>query len=116
MKRKFRLTRSMDIQRVRRTGRSYAHPILVLMVQHSDQPFTRVGVIAGKGVGKAVQRNRAKRLLREAFRMIYPSVLHGYDVLLIARKKLLDTKFSEIKEVINSLLSGADLLQTNDNH
>ena len=48
MQRKFRLTRFEDFKRVRRDGKSYAHPLVVLIVQNNDQPRVRVGVAAGK--------------------------------------------------------------------
>ena len=66
MKRRFRLTRSTDFKRVRRSGKSYAHPLVVLYALKSDQAGVRVGVSAGLAVGNAVKRNRAKRLLRAA--------------------------------------------------
>ena len=80
MQRKFRLTRSEDFKRVRRFGKSYAHPLVVLIVQtmtSEPRPVAfsdrgRVGVAAGRTVGTAVYRNRAKRLLREAMRTSYP--------------------------------------------
>ena len=41
MQRKFRLTRSEDFKRVRRSGKSYAHPLVILIVQNSEQPRVR---------------------------------------------------------------------------
>ena len=70
MQRKFRLTRSEDFKRVRRSGKSYAHPLVVLIVQTHEQPRVKIGVAAGRTVGTAVHRNRAKRLLREAMRSL----------------------------------------------
>ena len=76
MQSKFRLTRSEDFKRVRRIGKSYAHPLVVLVVQASEtSTHVRVGVAAGKTTGTAVHRNRAKRLLREAIATL-PDILH----------------------------------------
>ena len=74
MQRKFRLTRSEDFKRVRRSGKSYAHPLVVLIVQSNNQPRVKIGVAAGRTVGTAVYRNRAKRLLREAMRTLIPDI------------------------------------------
>jgi ribonuclease P protein component len=110
VQRKFRLTRSTDFKRVRRTGKSYAHPFVVLVVQTSELPRVRVGVTAGRSVGGAVQRNRAKRLIREAVRPLLPDLLPGRDLILIARPALLSKSLEEIRQVIASLLHRAQIL------
>lgn len=115
MQRKFRLTRSTDFKRVRRTGKSYAHPFVVLVAQASDAPKVRVGVTAGRSVGGAVQRNKAKRLLREAMRPLLPDLPPGWDLVLIARSALLPTSLQEIRRVLLSLLRRAQILpQSNE--
>lgn len=110
MQRKFRLTQSTDFKRVRRTGKSYAHPFVVLVVQTSEVPRVRVGVTAGRSVGGAVQRNRAKRLIREAVRPLLPELLPGWDLILIARPALLSRSLQEIRQVLASLLRRAQIL------
>ena len=110
MQRKFRLTRSTDFKRVRRTGKSYAHPFVVLVVQTSETPRVRVGVTAGRSVGGAVQRNRAKRLLREAMRPLLLDLPPGWDLLLIARPALLAKSLQEIRQVLTSLLHHARII------
>jgi len=110
VQRKFRLTRSTDFKRVRRTGKSYAHPLVVLVAQASESPKVRVGVTAGRSVGGAVQRNKAKRLLREAMRPLLPDLLPGWDLILIARPALLPTSLQEIRRVLKSLLRRAQII------
>ncbi len=107
MQRNFRLTRSDDFQRVRRSGRSYAHPLLVLVVQAGDEGQLHVGVAASRGMGTAVQRNRAKRLLREAMRACLPSTSPGWEILLIARPPLLSCKMPEVRDALLALLRRA---------
>jgi ribonuclease P protein component len=110
VKRRFRLTRSNDFRRVRRYGKSYAHPLVVLYTLRSGQPGVRVGVTAGLTVGKAVRRNRSKRLLREAMRIYLPQVVPGVDLMLIARSALADSNLQQTVEALFSLLKRADLL------
>ena len=110
MQRKFRLTRSEDFKRVRRSGKSYAHPLVVLIVQMHDQPRVRVGVAAGKPVGTAVARNRAKRLLREAMRSLLPNTASNVDMLLIARAALSGATLEETRQALLTLLGRAQLL------
>lgn len=117
MQRKFRLTRSEDFKRVRRSGRSYAHPLVVLIVEKNPQPGIRVGVAAGRAAGSAVRRNRAKRLLREAMRTLLPNVTlrltqdnaSGADLILIARAGLTSATLEETRQALLNLLQRAQL-------
>jgi ribonuclease P protein component len=110
VQRKFRLTRSTDFKRVRRTGKSFAHPFVVLVVHTSEAPRVRVGVTAGRSVGGAVQRNRAKRLLREAMRPLLPDLLPNWDLILIARPSLPAASLREIRQALIGLLRRAQLI------
>jgi ribonuclease P protein component len=114
VQRKFRLTSSTDFQRVRRYGKSYAHPLLVLVV-HPGQPesSSRIGVTASRGVGKAVQRNRARRLLRAAIQPLLASLAPGWELILIARQPVLEASFQHIHEALLLLLKRARVLQEN---
>jgi len=88
VKRKFRITRSIDFKRVRREGRSYAHPLLVLTVASGIGENTRVGFITGKAIGNAVKRNRVKRQLRSIFSEFLPLFMNNYDLVVIAREPI----------------------------
>jgi ribonuclease P protein component len=110
VKRAFRLTRSTDIKRVRHSGKSYAHPLVVLYVLRSDMPGTHVAVTAGLAVGNAVKRNRAKRLLREAMNALLPQTVPGSDLLLIARSPLAAATVHQAREALSNLLQRAGLL------
>jgi ribonuclease P protein component len=110
VKRRFRLTRSTDFKRVRRSGRSFAHPLVVLYADKSPAPEVRVGVSAGLAVGNAVKRNRAKRLLRAAMNDLLPQVLPGSDLLLIARAPLPASDFQQTRQALFSVLKRAGLI------
>ncbi len=117
MQRKFRLTRSEDFKRVRRSGKSYAHPLVVLIVQTRDkrsspvdQPHVKIGVAAGRTVGTAVHRNRAKRLLREAMRPLIPGLPSNLDLVLIARPGLVTATLDETRHALLNLLERAKIL------
>ncbi|HXQ39162.1 MAG TPA: ribonuclease P protein component [Anaerolineales bacterium] len=109
MQRKFRLARSEDFKRVRRSGKSYAHPLVVLIVQTHDQPRVKVGVAAGRTVGTAVYRNRAKRLLREAMRTLIPNIASGLDLILIARPGLVSATLEDTRRALLNLLQRAQI-------
>jgi len=109
---KFRLSRSEDFKRVRRIGKSYAHPFVVLVAQANENPTqpVRVGVAAGKTTGTAVHRNRAKRLLREALRPYLASLASGWDLILIARPPLVTATLDDTRTVLLNLLRRAKIL------
>ena len=113
VKRCFRLTRSDDFKRVRRSGKSYAHPLVILYALKSAQTSVRVGVSAGLAVGNAVKRNRAKRLLRAAMNDLLPWTALGSDLLLIARSPLPQSDLQHTRAALSNLLSRADLLIQN---
>jgi len=112
--RKYRLKRSLEFTRVRRLGKSYAHPLVVLVVLPDTEGKIHVGVTAGRSVGKAVQRNRAKRMLREAIRSLLPMIKPGWKIILISRSPVLDAKLPELETALFQLLRKAGLIYENN--
>ncbi len=110
MNRRYRLKGSSDFRRVRRTGKSYAHPLAVLVAAPSEEPFTRLGVAAGKALGRAVERNRAKRRLRAALRHHLPRIRPGWDAVFYARKELLCAEWPQVLAATEQLLRRAGML------
>jgi ribonuclease P protein component len=90
-----RLTRSADFDRVYRNGRSAASRSFVLYAfpsseRDTDEPVderadVRLGVSVGRRVGGAVERNRVKRVLREAFWALDEELPEGHDFVIVAR-------------------------------
>ena len=109
MKRKFRLRSTTDFKRVRRLGKSYAHPFVVLIKYPNDESSSRFGVAAGRSVGNAVNRNRAKRRVRELVRQRIPSIIDGWDVIFLARQSIHNATHSELQAAIDGLLKRAGL-------
>jgi len=103
-----RLRRRWEFLRVARGRRKWAAPGLVLQVRESagsDAPV-RVGFTASRKVGGSVERNRAKRRLREVVRAVMPELAApGYDYVVIARGQTLTREFTALKDDMRAALA-----------
>ncbi|HCG01283.1 MAG TPA: ribonuclease P protein component [Chloroflexi bacterium] len=104
----FRLTRSRDFSRVRRSGRSAGCSLFVLYALPTRSADLRVGFSVSKRVGKATVRNRVKRLMREAVRHQLPSIRPGQDLVFIARPAAAQATYNQVYESVCYLLGKAD--------
>ena len=95
--------RSREIRRILDAGRpARGERVIVFLAPGHD----RVAVIAGKRVGGAVQRNRARRVLREAWRQMAEPT--GRDAVLVARTPILGAKSQDLVGEMTELLSGTE--------
>lgn len=103
-----RLTRASDFTVVRREGNSYSDRFLVLLARPNGLPVTRVGFSVGKRLGNAVQRNKAKRRLRETVRLA--PLDGGWDLVVIARGGASTADYGTLSRSIANLLTRAGIL------
>ena len=112
--RRRRLSRSAEFDRVYREGRSHAGRHLVLYSfprETGDDADPRLGLSVGRKVGGAVERNKVKRLLREAFWAAEERVPTGHDFVVVARAEAAELADREglagIKTELDELLEKA---------
>ncbi len=110
MKRKFRLRKSTDFKRVRRNGTSYAHPLVVLIVHPKPDGNPRFGVSAGRSVGNAIRRNRAKRRIRAILEHLRPYLVQHYDIVVLARKDIHTATHPQLHNALVQLCARAGIL------
>jgi ribonuclease P protein component len=106
-----RINRAGDFTRARAQGRRLAVGCLVLNWVESAGERTRVGVITSKKIGGAVVRSRARRLLREAFRLNQHRIAQPMDLILVARQSIVEKQFADVERDFITALQRADLLK-----
>lgn len=94
--------RVMDLGRKRRVNR-----LCLLFFLPNESGRKRLGIIASKKVGNAVERNRAKRKIREVFRLNKERFTPGMDVVVVSSKSMVKAPFVEIESSILSHLHGS---------
>ena len=98
------LKKNQDFQMVYKKGKSVAGKHMVLFVLKNNRAKNRLGISASKKVGKAVVRNRCRRRLKEAYRLIESDMLEGYDIVILPRAPIIEADFAEIKSGMRHLL------------
>jgi len=108
-----RLVRGWQYQRAFREGKSERGECVVAYAHAVPGEPSRIGIIASKKVGNAVQRNRAKRRLREVARALWPRVpADGRQVVLIALSVVPTVDFGRLHDDVAHLLRNLGVLDT----
>ena len=105
------ICKNKEFGRVYARGKSYVAPQLVLYVFKNRLGYTRVGLTATKKIGKAVVRNRARRVMRAAISACMPYNVGGYDLVFVARGVTPKLKSTKLEKTVRRLLSQAGLPQ-----
>lgn len=109
MKKENRLKLNRDFRRLYARGKCAAVGCVAVYAQVSKRPFTRVGLTVGKGVGNAVRRNRAKRLLRVAFDEAGQNLSGTYDLIIVARNRITDKKSGQVTKDLKKAFAALGL-------
>lgn len=115
MRRRLRLRRSADFHQLWRRGQRWHHPLILLIVGPNDLEHSRFGFTVSRQYGKAADRNRMKRILREVVRSRLEQIESGWDCLFVARSLTNGATFSELNAAVSQLLKRSGLLITSSN-
>ena len=106
-----RLTKTSLFQQTYAQGRRAVGRGMVLWLREGEGASLRLGVVAGRKVGGAVQRARAKRLLREAYRRNRHRFSGSFDVVIVARRAILETRWDDLVKELLELVRRMGILE-----
>lgn len=100
MNQKTTLKLNKEFKRLYFKGKSAVHPLIVTYASKNRLGRNRIGITVTKKVGKAVCRNRCKRIIRAAFYQIDPMIEQGWDFVFVARAKTPQVKSTQLMPVL----------------
>jgi ribonuclease P protein component len=107
-----RISESKSFRDTFRQGRRYHGRLTILWIRRTDGPCSRLGAVAAKrNFRRAVDRGRAKRLIREAYRLESHRLRETYDVVLIAKRSILQADSKEVQKELVSLMKSAGVTE-----
>ncbi|MBS7262738.1 MAG: ribonuclease P protein component [Eubacteriales bacterium] len=110
MKKRYSLKKRRDFQKVYRRGTAVASKYCVLISSRSRFGMLKVGFSASKKIGNSVQRNRAKRLMREAFRAEMANLRTDRAYIVVARSPIVEANMEEVRCALRSLMEKSGVL------
>jgi len=103
------LNDNKDFLTLYKRGRFTASKYTVIYVRSNGKPYNRLGITAGKKIGNAVKRNRAKRVIYSAFRACEELISPGYDFVIVARTRILSAKSTDVARSLEKILDTANI-------
>ena len=100
-----------ESRRIYRKGKSAVSPQLVIYCQRNRRGHSRLGVSVSTKLGCAVVRNRVRRRIREIYRLNKAKMLPGYDLIVVARVRAVETDYQKLDRTYLRLLEQLDLLR-----
>lgn len=100
-----------EFRRIYRKGKSAVSPQLVIYCQRNRRGHSRLGVSVSTKLGCAVVRNRVRRRIREIYRLNKAKMLPGYDLIVVARVRAVETDYQKLDHTYLRLLEQLDLLR-----
>ncbi len=105
-----RLKKSWEFQRAYKKGKKCWDAYFVMYVYDTQLGQSRLGITVSKKVGNSVQRNRVKRLIREAFRILKLELLPHYDIVVVGRKAAYGLSMPQVRDSLHKLFHRASIL------
>jgi len=105
------LRNQRDFARIYKQGKSKGSRFTVILYKRNGLELTRTAFVASRKVGNSVERNRARRLMRESYRALAPEIIGGYDIIFVARNTINGYKERDVEKSIRKALTECGLLK-----
>ena len=105
------LNQNKDFRSLYYRGKSEVSGYLVMYVRKNRYGFNRIGITSGKKIGGAVERNRCRRLIREAYRLISPEIVGSWDIVFVARTRTATASMQQVKAAMTVQMKKLSMLQ-----
>ena len=109
-----RLTEKWQFERVFREGKKVLNDVFVIYIAPNGLGINRLGIAATKKLGKAVRRNRVKRLIRESYRALEEKLKKGYDIVVVGRSPAVRMKCQQTLAAMSELFKRAKIVEDGD--
>jgi ribonuclease P protein component len=116
MRKKNVLRSQKDFDSVYRKGKSVPSRHIVVLYRKNRLPYNRIAFLASKKVGNSVHRNRARRLMREAYRLSGMQIPDGYDVIFVARQSITEAGCQAVRSSMVSALRRTGVMNHDERH
>lgn len=104
------LRKQADFNKVYNNGKSTGSKYVVVLCKKNNLDYSRTAFVASKKVGNSVCRNRARRLMKEAYSNIKVKVSKGYDIVFVARTGISETNETEVEKSMFYAIKVAGLI------
>lgn len=113
MKKNYKLTlrNQKNFVAVYNRGKSKSCKYVVVLYKKNNLSYSRLAYVASKKVGNSVQRNRARRLMKEAYRTMDKKITPGYDVIFVARNGIDNHKCEEVRRGMFGAIRASGLFE-----
>ena len=111
MKKNVTIKSDREFRRIYGKGRSAVTPFLVVYLRPNRLGHNRLGVTVSTKLGGAVVRNRARRRLREVYRLAQPRMKQGYDMILVARGPTAQVSYRKLTAAFDKVCEKLQILE-----
>jgi ribonuclease P protein component len=111
MKRAVTLKENYEFRRLYQKGASAVSGPMVIYCRKNKLGHNRLGITVSVKLGGAVVRNRARRRLREVYRLNKPALKQGYDIILVARTRTLSGSWKELNDSFLRICQKVNILE-----
>ncbi|MDK2933572.1 MAG: ribonuclease protein component [Clostridiales bacterium] len=111
MQKTISLTENKQFKWIYKKGNSLANNLLVIYFFNNSLSVNRLGITVNKKVGKAVVRNRVRRLIKESYRLKEQYIKEGYDIIFVSRVQAREASYKQISGAMHDLLKRVGLFK-----